>query len=322
MLPKPPSGYLERSQADATLSQFVYAGYRDGIVALPKRADPAQVDEFVRKVLEDDKVTNRQVSQCGALLRFFDLRPRVDRLPKLLDRREREDDPIERSITAMGLLGDLGDDAQQQQAADYYKNFVTRPVAEPRYARLVDLFFHLPEKADSKWIGDVLEAKRKALEPDIATNTDAEVAYHTLKELKETRLSLILDARKRKHELLGIKDAKRRREELARCYVGLDVFAHVRMPQWAAIGLQHECRLADPPELAEPFSRLLDVFLSTGAIAAADGAALEDDERKACVTSCARALEFYLGKPSEKQTAFIEQNRSPEQNDLLYWEPE
>jgi len=322
MLPKPPGGYLERSQAESTLGQFVYAGYRDGPVALPKRADPAQVDEFVKKVLESDKLTNRQLSQSGALLGFFDLRPRVERLPRLLDRREREDDEVERSITALALLGDLGNDAQQQQAAEYYKAFVARPVAEPRFARLVDLFFHLPEKADPKWIGDVLDAKRKALEPDIATNVDAEVAYHTLKDLKEGRLTLILDAKKRRHELLGVKDAKRRRQDLARCYLGLEVFPHVRMQQWAALGLQHECNGADPPELADTFSRLLDVFSSTGSIAMADGATLDDDERKACVTSCARALEFYLGQPSEKQTAFVEKNRGPEQNDLLYWEPE
>jgi len=322
MLPKPPSGYLERSPADATLNQFVYAGYRDGPVALPKRADPAQVDEFVKKVLDDDQLTNRQLSQSGELLRFFDLRPRVERLPKLLDRREREDDQVERSITALALLGDLGNDAQQQQAAEYYKAFVARPVAEPRFARLVDLFFHLPEKADPKWIGDVLDAKRKALEPDIKTNTDAEVAYHAVKDLKESRLALIVDAKKRKHELLGTKDPKRLRQDLARCYLGLEVFPHVRMHQWAALVLQHECNAADPPELADVFSRLLDMFLSTGSIAAADGATLDDDERKACVTSCARALEFYLGQPNEKQAAFVEKNQSPDQNNLLHWEPE
>ncbi len=322
MLPKPPNGYLERSQAESTLKQYVYAGYRDGIVALPKRAEPAQVDEFVKKVLDDDKLTNRQVSQSGELMRFFDLRARVERLLKLLDRHEREDDQVERSITALALLGELGNDAQQQQAAEYYKTFVTRPVAEPRYARLVDLFFHLPEKADPKWIGDVLDAKRKALEPDIATNADAEVAYHTVKDLKETRLALILEAKKRKHALLGTKDPTRRRQDLARCYLGLEEFPHVRVPQWAAAGLQHECNSAAPPDLAGVFSSLLDMFASSGSIATADGATLEDDERKACVTSCARALEFYLGTPSEKQAAFIEKNPSPDQNNVLYWEPD
>ena len=322
MLPKPPAGYLQRYQAESTLAQFVFATFRDGPVALPKRADPAYVDEFLKKSLDGDKVTNRQLSQSGALMRFFDLRQRVERLPKWLDRREREDDQIDRSITALALLGDLGTDAQQQQAADYYKTFVSRSIAEPRFARMVDLFFHLPEKADPKWIGDALDAQRTALEPDIATNTDAEVSFHTLKELKENRLPLILEARKRKHELLQIKDAGRRRQDIARCYLGLEVFAHVRMEQWAAMVLQRDCNAAAPPDLAAVFSQLLDVFISAGAISTADGAALDKDEQKACITTCDRALEFYLGQPTDKQAEFLKKWPPADQNDLLYWEPE
>lgn len=322
MLPKPPAGYLERYQAESTLAQFVFATFRDGPVALPKRADPAQVDEFLKKALDSDKLTDRQLNQSGALLRFFDLRHHVERLPKLLDRRERDDDQLERSMTAMALLGDLGPDAQQQQAADYYKTFVTRSAAEPRFARLVDLFFHLPEKADPKWIGDALDAKQKTLEPDIATNTDAEVSFHTLKDLKENRLPLILEAKKRKHELLAVKDAGRRRQDVARCYLGLEVYAHVRMHLWAAMILQRECNAAAPSDLANVFSQLLDVFASAGAIATADGAALDKDEQRACITTCNRALEFYLGKPTDKQAEFIKKWPPADQNDLLYWEPE
>lgn len=322
MLPKPPQGYLERSQADSLLTSFVYGQTFDAPTPLPKRATPAQVDEFVKKALDDDKLTSRQVIQAGELMRFFDLRPRAAQLDKRLDRREREEDEFVRSLTCVGLLGDLGDDALQQRAAEYYKFLVSRKTAEAYFERLVDLFFHLPEKADPKWIADVLDARCKALEPDIKTDVDARVAYHAAKDLKESRLARILEAKKRRHELLAVKDPGRRRQDLARCYLGLEVYAYVRIHQWAAMILQHECNVAAPPDLAAVFSQLLDVFMAAGSIATADGAALDKDEQRACVTTCDRALEFYLGKPTDKQAEFIKKWPAADQNDLLYWEPE
>ena len=322
MLPKPPNGYLNRSTADGLLTSFVFAQRFDAPTALPKRAEPTQVDEFLRKAFERERPDRRQLSQAGELLRFFDLRKRVEPMTKWLDRRERQADEFVRSMTAVALLGDLGNDAQQQQAAEYYKFLVTRSQAETQYTQLVDLFFHLPEKADPKWISDPLEEKRKALAPDIASNQDAEVKYHELGELKDNRLPRILEARKLKFEILALKDAIRRRRELARAYLRLESFPHVDLNEWAVMLLQRECNAGDPPDLVEPFAHLLGLLMSPASVTDSSGQRLDPEDEKPCVTSCARALEFYLGKLDAKQAEYVDKHKVPEQNDTLYWEPE
>ncbi|HUU99253.1 MAG TPA: hypothetical protein VM487_26265, partial [Phycisphaerae bacterium] len=63
MLPEPPDGYQDKKFAEPLLNRFVKGGQYEGLVALPKRADPTFVDEFVKKTLAGDELDDRQVSR-------------------------------------------------------------------------------------------------------------------------------------------------------------------------------------------------------------------------------------------------------------------
>ena len=322
MLPKPPNGYLDRPKAEDLLTRYVFATLKEGPVALPKRAEPAQVDDFLSKSLDAEALTSRQVSKAGDLMRFFDLRGRASQLTKWLKRQERERDEVLRSMSSIAILGDLGDDALRQQAADYYGFLASRDVASPLYEQLVDLFFYLPEKADPQWIVGPLDRKAKTFESKAAAgDIDAEAAFKRLQKLKESRLGRILAAKKRKHEILGSADANRRRQEMVRCYLRLELHAHVDLRGWAAAELQHDCNSTRPADLANAFAHMLDLLRMPASVPGPGGQRLAPEDEKACVTSCARAVAFYLGALTQEQADFVRAHENSKQSDILYWEP-
>jgi len=322
MLPKPSDGYLDRPKADAVLTRFVFGTRKDGPVLLPKRAEPAQVDEFLAKALQADSPTSRQVSKAGDLMRFFDLRGRAEQVARLLNQRERERDEVLRSIAAIAIVGDLGPPPAQQKAGDYYRQLAARDLAEPFYEQLVDLFFYLPEPADPKWITDPIDRKRAKLEPDVPNNVDAEVAYKKLGHLKENRLNRILKAKQRRHQILAGRDAARRRHDLARCYLRLEQHAHADLRGWAAMVCQRECNEGKPADLAEAFSHMLDLLMAPASVPGPAGQRLAPEDEKVCIISCARAVGFYEGTLTQPQAEFADAHRNVNQSDILYWGPE
>ena len=321
MLPEPPDGYQEKNYAQPLLDRFVNGGQYDGLTGLPKRANPTFVDEFVKTSLDKDEPNSEQVARCGELMRFYTLNERAGQLIKLLNKQERQVPQFERSLEAVKLLGDLGDEGQQKQAADYYGYLATHYLAPNYYPRLVDLFFHLPEDADQQMIERPLKNRMTALQPKIASDQDAEVEYYELEDLMNDRLPTVLKAKTHKHELLKNKDAKKRRRDVGRCYLRFDRNAYVDLRAWAAMALQADCKATEPAQLAEAFQNGFELIMVS---ATRKGVLAPGDEKdlKKYVTSCARAVDFYHGQLKPEQTEYAEQHNNQEQNDVLYWEPE
>jgi hypothetical protein len=320
MLPKPPDDYQDESQAKALLDRFVNGGTYEGLTRLPKRAAPPLVDEFLGKTLDSSEIKDRQLSRCGELMRFYDLRAGAKQIAGRLDRKEKDLPLFERSMSALAILGDLGDDALQDQAAQYYQYLSSHRVADQCYGRLVDLFFHLPAAADPKSISEPIEARVKSLEPKIESDQDSAVVYYALKDLLDDRLPTVVKAKQRKHAILKTPDTPRRRLDLARWYLGLERNAYVDLRTWAMMMLQRECNAGKPEELAERFSHSLDLIMSEASRRHVSGG--DVDDLKSYVTSCARAVEFYGGALNEKQAAYAEEHKKKDQSDILYWEPE
>ncbi len=320
MLPKPPDDYQDKNEAKALLDRFVNGGRYERLTGLPKRADPAVVDEFLQKVLDSSEIKDGQLARAGELMRFYDLRAGAKQIAARLDRKEKDLPLFERSMSAVAILGDLGDDALQDQAAQYYQYLSSHRFADQFYGRLIDLFFHLPAAADPKSISEPIEARVKSLEPRIESDQDAAVAYYALKDLLDDRLPTVLKAKQRKHAIVKTPDTPRRRLDLARWYLGLERNAFVDLRAWAMMTLQRECNAGKPEELAERFSHSLDMIMSEASRRHLAGG--DVDDLKIYVTSCARAVEFYGGTLSEKQAAYAKEHMKKDQSDILYWEPE
>ncbi len=321
MLPKPPNGYLLKDQAASLLRRFVMGAEMDAPTPLPKRTDPAQADEFLRTTLDDGGLKNRHIARCGELMRFFDLRARAPQLQKFLDRSERELAPYHRSITAVTLLGDLGDDAGQDFALQYYQRLVGHRLAPENYESLIDLFFHLPPKADPKWLSEPIQARMDGLKPKIEQDTDAAVEYYRLEDLLKDRLPTVVGAKKKRHDIADLKALPRRRQELIRCYLWLEKSAYVNLRIWAMMLLQRDCNAGQPADLAVEFQHAFQLIIDRAAKLGSMSPGDEEDVKK-YATSCVRALRFYGGQLTEDQAKFAEKHEKADQNDVLYWEPE
>ncbi len=319
MLPKPPNGYLSESDADQHLHQFVHVGKYD-FPHLPKRVDPAQADKFMEKTLKDKALRIKALGQCGALMRFYDLRSRAEQLGQWLDR-DQARDHFGRSVAATALVGAFGDAALQQRAVTHYQSLVGNRLAPDFFPELIDCLFHLPESADPKGITAALDQRLQALQPKMATDEDAAVEYNRISDLKTDRLAAVLLAKKRKEEILKLKDTDRQRLEVARCYLGLEPNGYIDMSAWGVKMLQRDCRDHDPPPLAATLAHAFDLIMSRGNVR--QGLTPGDQkDLNIYVTRCRRAVEFYLGKLNDKQQPFAAQHDNEEQNDVLYWEPE
>lgn len=317
MLPKPPEGYLSKDEADVRLEQFLSAGKYDA-PRLPKRAEPAHVDEFVRKVLDRKELRPRDMARVGELMRFFDLRGCCGNVLKWLDRREAKPEDLPKPMTAVAILGDMGTDDQQAQAAKYYQHLAAHRFAEQHFGPLLDLFFHLPPNANPKWIIEPIDEKLAALEPKIESDQDAAVAYYELKDFKQARWPAVEAAKKRRHELLKLADANRRRQELARCYLGFEGRPYADFERWGMMMLQRDCAATEPAQLVKVFLHEMNLLMSRGT--RPDLPAHEAEDLKKYTTRCARAIAFYLGMLDDKQAEFAAKHENRDQDDVLYWD--
>ncbi len=322
MLPQPPDGFQDDAQADNLLNRFVFGKSFDSPTPLPKRVDPQKVNDFLSEVLESDDLAHPHLSRIGQLMRFYDIQSLTNQLPRFLDRNEGDKLALfDRSRTVVALLGDMGNEAEQAQASEYYRYLMTHILASDHFEHLIDLFFHLPEKAEPVWASDPIKREIKALEPKIQTDEDAEVHYYELQDILEDRLPTIQKAKKKKHDALNAKDANRQRQDYGHFYLELERTAYIDTPSWGVMMLQRECNASRPEELAEVFKHGLDLIMSR-AKARRSLDAGDTDDLKTYVTRCARAIEFYGGTLSEDQAKYAEKYAHPEQNDVLYWEPE
>jgi hypothetical protein len=323
MLPKPPDGYWPKDEALATLDRFVNGDKYSSLTGLPKRAEPAHVDEFVRKTLDAKELKLRQVQRCGVLMRFYDLRQRTVQLLKLLDpppgpAPRRFPTPV-LTLVAVAIVCDMGDPAQQQKAVDAYKTVLSAPdLPNNTYEQAVDTFFYLPQNADPKIVSTPLDDKVKALQPKAANDDDVAVQMYALEDLSSQRFQTVLKAKKRKHEIAAIPDPHKRRQELGRCYLLLERYPYVDMQTWAWMMIQRDCAAGDPADLAAEFVQGFDLIRSQAAkrqLAPGD-----EKDLNGFVTRCAHGVEFYLGKLSPDQMKYWREHNNEDQLDVLHWD--
>jgi hypothetical protein len=323
MLPKPPNGYLEKGAADQALHTFVKSQKFDQPTPLPRRVEPHQAGEFARKSLEADAITPAETGRVGAIVRFYDLRDTAPTLIKRLNKRENGAAEWQRAVNMAALLADVGDDAQATQAADYVRYLAGTRFAGDAPDQIVGAYFSLPQSADAKFVTTLLDAEEQKVKGAPPTDDDAHVRAVQVHTLKTDTLPRVERARKRKFEILALKDVARRRDQLARVYLELEVHPTTSMQPWGVLLLQRECDEASPADLSKPFSLILDLMRSPAGVVGSTGQKLPREEEPGIATRCARALEFYLGQLTPDQQKYLDSlGGHSEQDDLLWWEPE
>ena len=98
------------------------------------------------------------------------------------------------------------------------------------------------DRFGEQMIARPISTKMSALQPKIESDEDAAVAYYELEDLQNDRLPTVLQARKRKHELLKLKDMKRKRRDVGRCYLRFDRNAYVDLRTGPFLDLRRDSR--------------------------------------------------------------------------------
>jgi len=312
---------MSKAEATVALQRFVDAGDYDMPQALPKRVKRKHAEDIVGRALEQPDPTERRLSRCGQLMRFYDLRPCAKGLSGLVNRPVDDAEAFALAIVVVELLGDMDGDEGGSKAMAEYRRLVAHALAGRHFGRLVDLFFHLPDGADPAWIKTPLERQMGELRPRMDQDDDAAVEYYALEDMLNDRLPTVLKAREARKATLAVPDAHRRRQQIGQFYLGLKRFAYVDMREWAMMMLQRDCNESAPEESARAFAEGLNMIMSR---ADARGALSPGDEAdlKKYVTRCERGLQFYGGLPDGRQKVYVEEHSNPNQNDVLYWETE
>ncbi|BBO79667.1 hypothetical protein DSCO28_02330 [Desulfosarcina ovata subsp. sediminis] len=319
MLPVPPQGYLGKSEAMREMFAFINAGDVDMPVPLPKRAYPRHAAEFVAKMLESDALVDREINQLGVIMRFFDLREQVSGLERHLLRKVTDRNDWECAVSALTIYCDLT--SPQLAEPGMVNRYQLLAVDASRVLpRLVDLTFHLPDNIDTTIVRDVLLDGMKHFEPAVKREEDdALVEFYALEDLRDDRLTSVIQAKAGKTEIFNTSDLRKQRQLITLLYLQLVRNPYLDLPTWAAMMLQRDCNQSEPEQLAEAMSENLDMIITR---AKKQEPLSEDDLKDAgkYLTRCARTVTFYGGVLTDEQSAYLERCYNSGQVDLLHWE--
>ena len=319
MLPVPPQGYLGKSEAMREMLAFVNAGDFDMPVPLPKRVYPQHAAEFVVKMLESDALIDREINRIGAIMRFFDLREHTGGMERQLQRKVEDRNDWECAVSALTIYCDLTSPqlAEPRMVALYQSLAAHSSRVLPR---LVDLTFHLPDNIDSKIPREVLLEGMRRLEPAVKREEDdALIEFYALEDLRDDRLTSVIQARAGKTEIFNTADPRKQRQLIALRYLELVRNPYLDLPAWAAMMLQRDCNQTEAGALAAAMSENLDTLIAR---ARKQEPLSEDDLKDAgkYLTRCARSVTFYEGLLTDAQNEYLERCYNSGQVDLLHWD--
>ncbi len=318
MLPQPPDGYRSEDVARTELSDFLLAGKYDPLV-LPKRCEPATVDDFVKQAFEQDKKLNvKGVRRCGLLMAFYDLQARAEQLDQFYDRRAVGEEAFERALSAIGLACDFGPPPIAAKAVDAYRGVLGLDLSPQQWEVAIDTFFHLPADADPAWLTGPLDRQAAALKPKIESDPDAEVAFHRIEDWKSDRIASVMKARDFRSATLKHKPLERRVKDYSRAYLGLERNGYVDLQWWGVMMLQRECNAAEPAKIAGALTEGMDLLMNR---AGAPEKLPPGDKKDLAgyTTRLTRAIDFYGGILTPEQKKFADENQR-DQSDVLHWD--
>jgi hypothetical protein len=260
----------------------------------PPRVRPQIVREFIEARFRPDLAAD-QMCRMGDLARFYVLSDSSRKFLLPLERRERTPQDCLRSVECVRVLGDVGDNSQQQFAGEYF-DYLARHTALESFAEpLVLSYFSLDPFKQPDKLAARLEAEIKALAPDESASERREQKHQFYVEQRENALELIVAVKARKDKLLIEADDLKRATGWARLYIGLDDPGGVKWGEVAGYALLAEA----PRSSRENAVAGLRVAL----------AAVKPGERKEYLDFArqrgARAIVYLGGAPTPDEAAWV-----------------
>jgi hypothetical protein len=239
------SEYVPDPEGQQQLEHHVFThrhGPRDFLP--PPRIRPEVVRQFIAARFEPGLPPDG-VQRLGDVVRFYVLSDLARKFLLPLERRERT--PVEclRSIACVRVLGDAGDNSQQQFAGEYF-DYLAGHAAFPDFAgSLVESYFSLgplktPDKLEAR-----LDAEIQRLLPQQQDREFPQGQCGAYVQQRENALPLIATAKAHKDKLLIEPDNLKRATGWARLYLGLDDPGGVPWGEAAGYALLAEAQRSD-----------------------------------------------------------------------------
>jgi hypothetical protein len=157
----------------------------------------------------------------------------------LLQKNESNVAMVRRSIECLRVIGNLGNDEQQQKAADYFNYLLTRKETGELISQMIECYFHLAETVKANLVTRLNQLLQLALAKQTDPEEPSEEAI-MLEQYLESDLPVTQYAKEHKVKLLAEKDDLKRATGLARTYIGLDDPGAIGWPKWSSFEIMAE----------------------------------------------------------------------------------
>lgn len=205
----------------------------------PPRVRPPVVREFIHARFSE-ATTADQTRRMGDLVRFYQLSDASRKFLTPLERRERSLMDCLRAVECVRVLGDAGDNSQQQFAGEYF-DYLARHALFPEFgAALVASYFSLDPRKKPDALEQRLDQEIRRLLPEQEDPEWPKGPCREFVEWRENDLPLVAVAKARKDALLTEADDLRRATGWARLYLGLEDPGGVRWAEVAGYALLAE----------------------------------------------------------------------------------
>lgn len=257
-VPTPPyRRFHSHVEANGLMERYVYFDVHGPIdLFVPTRLDPAHAEAWCLALAGDpvrgSKLKNDQAERLANIARFCDLpsvaaamraiadapfpTPKVP-LPQGVIPAPRG---MYRRLVVVRALGDLGSADEQADAAARHTAMMDEPDARSATSQIVESFFHLGPQADPAPTREFLASKRTAMLAGVADRDKLPREALDAIDDADNVFPMVLDAWKRKHEILTDTDGVSRCTALARLYIGMDDPGGADWQSWASFQLMHE----------------------------------------------------------------------------------
>lgn len=276
--PQPAAQSVPRLGDEGAVKPATYADYLKNDVARQRLHDmlhhrrsgpedvlvPTRVRREVAESFLTEQITTNlgpeQLQRAGDIARFYVVRSAVPRFAALLVRKEQTAGDLMKAIECLRVLGDLGDESQQQLANEYFDLLLVHPRFVEVIPQMLECYVHLNSASGEVKLAAAIRRRLAAIANQRAEGTEPSDESVRLQEYLEGDLPVATQARSRKEALLGEKDPARRAAALARFYLGIDAYGVIEWPKFAAFKLQQELQQNGAENVIKGFQQALETI--------------------------------------------------------------
>ncbi len=294
------TNYFEEATAWRRLSEVVHhRRHGDEAILVPTRIKREVVEDFLAREVRPTLKTE-EIQQAADVARFYEVGSVVPLFAQLLTKDERTMDGLMRNIECLRLLGDIGDEKQRRQAADWFESLLDHPDFPRIISQMIECYVHLDAEVTTENLATRIRRQIVSVTDRQASPAEPTGELILLREYLEGDLPVAKRAKAKKEALAHETEPLRRATGLARLYLGLDSFGGIDWRKWSAFALMAELRRSGEQNVVAGLKAAL------AAIPKAEG----PDYRANAQARAFKAIQFFRGELGDEQSQWLQKQKT------------